>query len=129
MRIIDELQEWDRESNSYIRDVNIENDVTCILKMRFVMKDKSPTDLCSPELFLPDKINGLIPAVEVGEKLNIEIEFPRDIIKNKLLDSLNNMKLFLRKKGIELNYSLKGKRVGSLVQLKFNNKSAIIEIV
>lgn len=122
MRISDELQEWDRESNSYIKDVSIQNDTSSILSLKMLMKDKSIKDVCKPYLFIPDKIKGLFPIVNDGEKIKIDFEFPSYIDINLLRQTINNKNLSSTCK-IEIDETNKTKNV----ELVFENATVTIK--
>jgi hypothetical protein len=78
MRISDELQEWDRENNSFIEDVKILYDPVTLISLEIKLKNKGllTEDKCLPELFLPDKIEGILPALEKDEVIKLMFFFP-----------------------------------------------------
>lgn len=121
MRISDELQEWDRESNSYIKDVHLLANSSAILSLYMIMKDKSDEDRCIPELFIPDKVRGLLPAVEEEETIRLIIEFPDQIKKKDLQKKIIEKKLD--------SYCLfENDNEGKIIELLFNNKIVKIQI-
>lgn len=128
MRITDELQEWDREQNSFIKDVIIENDVTTVLSMKMEMKDKSKKELCAPEFFLPDKINGLLPSITGNETIKLQVQFPREIDLGILEKKIKDMKAKLKLQGVDVLYTLGKSPKGKNVDLIFLNNSVDLKI-
>lgn len=61
MRITDELQEWDRESYSFIDDVRLCNDVSAVVSVEYKMKNRSVEEQCKGEITITDKILGILP--------------------------------------------------------------------
>jgi hypothetical protein len=121
MRIADELQEWDREFDSYIKDVEIENDPSQVLSIKITMKNKDKKDICRPEMVIPHKIKGILPVVQNGS-IKVKFEFPEvfedkiKLIENLKIEGINSRK-----------YVITGCKKSSHIELIFNNLPARID--
>ncbi len=90
MRVSDELQEWDRETDSFIKDVIIVEEVSTLVTLRIILKDKKDTP-CISALFIADKIKGLNSAV-AEEKICVLFDLPREMSAKELTEALKKDK-------------------------------------
>ncbi len=132
MRLADELQEWDRESDSFILDATIEKDISAVLSFKLIMRDKTKSEEnneCKAEYFLPDKINGILPIVTDDEKIKLYIEFPRKIDKDKVVARFEKKVAEPFAAGpIKLNYEFTGHEKGNKIEIVFHNRMATLQI-
>jgi len=132
MRLSDELQEWDRESDSFILDTTISNDdLSAILSFNLVMRNKTNGEkrICNAAFFIPDKINGLLPIVKGDEKIKLFIEFPDQIDKEELKKELiKKVDEAFSAGEVKLGYRFIGDDIGNNVEIVFHHNEATLEI-
>ncbi|MES2109105.1 MAG: hypothetical protein V4577_10175 [Bacteroidota bacterium] len=130
MRIADELQEWDREMDSFINDAKIENDVSTVLTYKLIMRNKNKASKweCKAEYFIPDKISGLLPVVTNNESINLKIHFPTVVDINELKIRLKKIDEELEKGINKMKYLVQFEEPGKIVNINFHHNTATIQI-
>ena len=121
MRITDELQEWDRESYSFIDDVRLCNDVSAVVSVEYKMKNRSVEEQCKGEITITDKILGILPLVN-EEMIKLSFTFPNDCLKSRIITHLKNHDI------LNSNFSFIGKLKGKSIKLIFKNSNVEVQI-
>jgi hypothetical protein len=120
MRICDELQEWGREDDAYVKDVIIEKDQATIISIRMIMGDRNRNDTCKPEVAISNKIKGILPVLSDGI-IKVKFQFPRCFKDKKCL------KKEIEEKGTKSSqFSISGNYESNDIELVFKDLKAHI---